>query len=269
MALFRYFNEFLFELKQVTGTANKVGVVFWSNGEIFFDTDIEKIGAEKTWNSIRFKYDTEKKTLACYPFDDWADTKIIRKIQQALEDFINAKFITGNWKVTISNKKLTERSFGSVKAQNIIDFNAHYNVKIPIAFHGTTDKYESEIREKGILPRISTKKPENWEKGYTKKSKKLTYFSTDYDRAKYYAEKAADTVGGKPIVIEVKNIPLDWAEADDDFVNNVSMMQLLLSLNGKKSKTPLVSSIRSSGQFSMNHVIEPSMITKIYKGRQL
>jgi hypothetical protein len=269
MALFRSFSEYLFELKDSVGTPSKNGVVIWSNGRIFFDTPIEKISPEALWDSLRFRYDTEKQTVECQPMDDWADTKIVRKLQQSLSDLRKIKFLTDEWKVIVGNEELTERSFGSLHVKDIIEFNAHYTVKIPIAFHGTTDLYEKDILEKGILSRTTTKQKKNWDKGYTKKSSKLTYFTTDYDRAVYYAGKAVKTMGGNPIVFEIHDIPISWAEADDDFTNNVSMMQLLLAIKGKKAKNPLISSIRSSGQFSVNHKIDPKMIVKKYTGEDL
>ena len=73
-------------------------------------------------------------------------------------------------------------------------------------------------------------------------------------------------IKAKPIVIEVKDLPMQMTDADDDFQSNMGMIQLLAALyHGKIDKTSAVQSIRMTSQFAVKGRVPASMITKVHK----
>jgi hypothetical protein len=281
MEFFDFKNFCINELRKVEGKMTESTThIFWNEGNIYVDPkDVQSVILSSGFGKLLgFRVVMKEKLLKISPMDDWADTKIVRQLQQALQDFIRAKLITSEWNCIVTSKTLTERTFGSSKVQDIVNFNAHYTKEVPISFHGTLDIYVEKIKEEGIIPRNLSKSPPNWANGYAKDSKKLSYFSTDYDRALYYAKHAAEyhtsKKGGRayPAVVEIKNLPIEYLTIDDDFRNNVSKVQFLAVLrSGKKpsTKSELISSIRTIGQFAVNKIVPPELISKSTLERNL
>ena len=226
----------------------------------------------KDYFGMGLQIDRKRKIVRISPMDDWADVKIIKKLQAALKDLIEEKVITEDWTGIILDAKLTERSLGSKKVKDILNFDSSFKDKIPYAFHGTTKWHLDRILKEGIAPRNVTTVDPNWKKGYAKFSPKQIYLTIDYNRALYYANQAVEALKNKdvkttPVVLEIKDLSTKHLVADDDFDNNVSILQLVqMVTNGTtdEQEKGYIRSIRSTGQFALKGKIEPSQITKVY-----
>ena len=258
--------------------------VIWSNGVITVNPSQEdRLEAmNKIGNfGLYLRADRNKKQVTISPMDDWANTKAVLNMQKALKDMIKANYIDDSWTcLVMNNPKLTKRSIGSTKVKDIVKFDYSFDKVIPFAFHGTSDYYLDEIKRKGILPRDLSYSEENWDKGYTEESGENVYLTTDYERAKYYADYAVDAlkkegIKSKPVVILIENLPTSKVIMDDDLITNMGMLQLLSLLNSGKTKEQFaqeasyITGIRNSGQFAWKGRIPASMITKIFQSRQL
>lgn len=89
-------------------------------------------------------------------------------------------------------------------------------------YHGTTNKFLDNIKEKGILctvdaPQMATGPASG---GYLGVTDPYNVFLTNQEHiAKYYANRAVQAFGGEPIVIEV-SVNSDNLIVDEDFTNN-------------------------------------------------
>ena len=95
------------------------------------------------------------------------------------------------------------------------------------------------------------------------------YLSTDFDRAQYYADHAAMAyndrgIDAKPVVLQIDNLPTDRIVADDDFLSNMSFIQMLSAMQTGKNIDPksYIRYIRSTSQFGYKSRIPWSMISK-------
>jgi hypothetical protein len=281
MKIIKTYTNFINELKSFDHREGKDQFAMWSNGDLVVNPtndDRLKLGFR---NAIYMEIQQDKKTIKITPFDDWADTKIALRVQQALKDMIKSKIIDETWNCIIMQEKTMKRSLGSKKVKDIIKMDYSYVDVIPFAYHGTSDYFLSQIESKGLMPREESGEDEIWDKGYTNRSQENVYMTTDYARARYYADYAVDSlkdnkdIKSKPIIVQVQNLPTSSIVMDDDLITNMGMLQMLAFLNSGKSKEEFargasyITGIRQSGQFAVMGRIPASMITKIYKGREL
>lgn len=248
-------------------------VIIWVNGRItdqnnFRDLVQYSLGG----HIIGGKFDFTNQTIKFIMFDDWGDYKFVLKIQQFLKDLIRLNWIDENWEVIISDKKNTKLTFGGIKLKDILAYDASYTKVIPVCYHGTSDYYLDKIQRLGIVPRKYLGGIGNWTKGYTEKSKHQVYLSIDYMNARGYADNAVDIVNkvydvnSKPIIVQLKNIPIDNVTIDDDLETNMGMLQLLSVLSTGKVVKNYISGLRSSAQFAYNGTIPTKYINKIIRG---
>jgi hypothetical protein len=217
------------------------------------------------------RIEPKKKKVELQDYDDWSSFKDILKMQQAVKDLLKAKLIDMSWKIDIPMSDV-KKNIGSFKIADFLNYNATFSNTIPKAFHGTTDKELSSIQKIGIIPPSKTDREIlKWDQFYGEDSEDKTYWSIDFDRAKYYAEHAAglyDRMGikSKPIVIEINDWPMAMTTADDDFQSNMSMIQMLAAMqHGKVDKTSAIQSIRMTSQFAIKGRVPASKIIKIHK----
>jgi len=247
--------------------------ILWGNGKIFLPKNIKTNSAKALKdlmsNPIAGIFNFRNNSVKFIFWDDWSDFKFVNKVKQFLQDMIRLKYITASWKLTIQNPKNTRLSLGGAKVNDLLNYDASYTKTIPFAFHGTSSYFIDDIKRKGIVPNIYLDDEHfNWDKGYTINSNKQIYLTIDYDRAKYYADHCVDHlkdngIKSKPVVIRIKNLPVDNVIADDDIETNMGMLQLLnMIYHGKKDKT-YISGIRQSGQLAYNGRIPPTMFDKI------
>ena len=220
---------------------------------------------------IRIKPDT--KTIELVDYDDWSSFKDILKMQQAVKDTLRAKLVDMSWKVKIPMPD-TKKNIGSFKMSDFLNYNATFSDKIPKAFHGTTDKDLESIQQLGVVPPSKTERETlKWTQFYGEDSENRTYWSIDFDRAKYYADNAVQMykklgIKAKPIVIEIHDWPMSQnVVADDDFQSNMSMVHLLAAMQhgGKIDPNSAIQSIRMTAQFAIKGRVPASKIVKIHK----
>jgi hypothetical protein len=222
-------------------------------------------------NIFPMKVDPSKKIVELQDYDDWSSFKDILKMQQAVKDLLKAKLIDMTWKVDIPMSDV-KKNIGSLKIADFLNYNATFSDTITKSFHGTTDKELASIQKIGVVPPSKTDQEIlKWDNFYGPDSKDKTYWSIDFDRAKYYAEHAVglyDRMGikTKPIVIEINNWPMSMTTADDDFQSNMSMIQLLATMqHGKLDTKSAIQSIRMTSQFAIKGRVPASKIVKIHK----
>lgn len=215
--------------------------------------------------------DPSKKIVKLQDYDDWSSFKDILKMQQAVKDLLKAKLIDMSWKVDIPMSDV-KKNIGSLKIADFLNYNATFSNTVPKAFHGTTDKELESIQKIGVVPPSKTDREVlKWTQFYGEDSEDKTYWSIDFDRAKYYADHAVEMykkmgIKAKPIVIEINNWPMSMTTADDDFQSNMSMIQLLAAMqHGKIDTKSAIQSIRMTSQFAIKGRIPASKIVKIHK----
>lgn len=280
MKRIKTYDIYINELKSFTKRDQRAGLkgdwVIWNNGDLVVNpTDKDRLTSGFR-NAIIFQVEPDKKQLRVTPYDDWADTKIVLRVQKGLHDMIRAKYIDDTWNCVIMNDKLTKRSLGSKKVKDIINADYSFADVIPYAYHGTSDYFLDDIKRKGLQPRNQSGEDEIWDKGYTNRSEEMVYMTIDYNRANYYADYTVAAlkergIDSKPIVVLVKNLPTTNVVMDDDLITNMGMLQLLAFLDSGKSKEDFankasyITGIRQSGQLAIKGRIPATMITKIYK----
>ena len=280
MIKIKTYHDFLNELKSFNHRDGNDDFAMWSNGDLVVNPSNDDRLSMGFRNAIYLQLQKDIKTVKITPFDDWADTKIALRVKQALADMIKSKTIDTTWKCVIMRDKETKRSLGSSKVKDIINTDYSYADVIPFAYHGTSDYFLEEIKSKGLMPRDESNVKKNWDKGYTNRSQENIYLTTDYNRARYYADYAVDSlkkrkITSKPIIIQLKDLPTSNVIMDDDLITNMGMLQLLALMNSGKSKEDFakkasyITGIRQSGQFAWMGRIPTSLITKIYMGKDL
>lgn len=284
MRKIKTYTNFVNELKSFNHRENggryKDEWAIWNNGDLYINpTDQDRLSVGFS-NAVSLRIDHKKKEINITPYDDWADTKIVLRVQKALSDLIKAKHIDDTWTCIIMDDKLTKRSLGSKKVKDILNADYTFANVIPYAYHGTSDYFLDKIKKFGLQPRDQSGEDEIWDKGYTEESSQNIYLTIDYNRANYYAYYAVDAlkekydIDSKPIVVLIKNLPIDNVIMDDDLITNMGMLQLMALLNSGKSKEDFAKSasyitgIRQSGQFAVKGRIPASMITQIYKEKR-
>jgi len=269
----RKFSDRLWEFRDlvINGDLDDDYHVMWHQGSIFVNpTQADTL---KVFYALHFLCQPKVGKVSISPLDDWSDTKIVRAIQQALSDMIKAGLIEPGWTLTVSDEKETAHSFGSTVVSDVIQLDANYAQTIPICFHGTSSDRIKDIMRLGLWSRRALNKlakhrgQQNWTKGYTANSSDRLYLTTDWDRAEYYAAIAADAAekrgakGAKPVVIEVRDLPVSYVSTDDDYETGQGSMNIMQMLRGQDpSKHDYVKSIRNSGQFSVLWHLPPSML---------
>lgn len=276
-------DDFLFEFVSFKGKVpTDEQFVFWHNGKISTEND--------GFSSMQFglgpmpisaKLDPKDKLVQIFTMDDHSEFRQIRRFQQMLADLVRAKIIDRSWSLRIgTSDKSTAQNLGSANVGAAIDYNAHFNSVIPIAFHGTTTHHLESIRVDGIRPRSVSKADPNWKRFYTGKSSSQVYLTIDVERAAYYAVQAAESTRKAgfdcdPVVVRVSNIPISLVVVDDDFETNLGMLQLMDFLNHGQStearakKNAAIKGIRSSSQFAVKSTIPPSMIAEVIPSSKL
>lgn len=244
--------------------------IIWNNGDLVAMSPgaVPPISIGKMFP---MSVEPSKKIVKLQDYDDWSSFKDILKMQQAVKDLLKAKLIDMTWKVDIPMSDV-KKNIGSLKIADFLKYNATFSNTIPKAFHGTTDKELESIQKIGVVPPSKTDREIlKWDQFYGEDSEDKTYWSIDFDRAKYYAEHAVglyDRMGikSKPIIIEINNWPMSMTTADDDFQSNMSMIQMLAAMqHGKLDKTSAVQSIRMTSQFAIKGRVPASKIVKIHK----
>ena len=266
--------DILKELKSIENIdkvdTTKPYYIIWNNGDLVAmspgATPPLSIG-----KMFPMSVEPSKKIVKLQDYDDWSSFKDILKMQQAVKDMLKAKLIDMTWKVDIPMSDV-KKNIGSLKIANFLNYNATFSNTIPKAFHGTTDKELASIQKIGVVPPSKTDQEIlKWDQFYGSDSKDKTYWSIDFDRAKYYAEHAVGLynrmgIKAKPIVIEINNWPMSMTTADDDFQSNMSMIQMLAAMqHGKVDQTSAIQSIRMTSQFAIKGRVPASKIIKIHK----
>ena len=267
--------DILSELKS-TKNLDKVNrakpyTIIWNNGELVAMT--KDAQPPLTVNKlIPMERDEMKKSIRIHDYDDWSSFKDILRMQQAVKDAIRAQIADETWKIDIPMTDVG-KNIGSFKVSDFLAYDASYTKTIPIAFHGTTDRELESIKSLGITPPSATEQELlKWDDFYGPDSQDKTYWSTDFNRAEYYANHAAELYKKKrkkanPIVIEIHDWPVSNITADDDFKSNMSMIQLIAAMQkGKAAATDsFIQSIRSTAQFAIKGRVPASKIIKIHK----
>lgn len=263
-------DEFISAIRKETAKSDKPYFVVWADGELIFEPKHDDMIQVRFFVGIHV--DPIKKKLTIRPMDDWADQKIIRKVQQAFGDLIRVNAIDKSWTAEIGDATNTKRSLGSMNVGDILSYNADYGHVIPYSFHGTTTHHIDKIMKDGILSRTESKEKPNWKLGYTERSEGQVYLTIDFNRGKYYAQTAVDAlkkrgIDAKPVVIRLKDVPTTDIVVDDDYNSNMSMLNLLQAVHtGKKAnKESYIQGIRNSGQFAVKNKVDPKYIEKVYK----
>ena len=266
--------DLLVELKSIENIdkidTTKQYYIIWNNGDLVAMSP----GATPPMslvNMFPMSVEPSKKIVKLQDYDDWSSFKDILKMQQAVKDLLKAKLIDMSWKIDIPMSNV-KKNIGSLKIADFLNYNATFSNTIPKAFHGTTDKELASIQKIGVVPPSKTDQEIlKWDQFYGSDSKDKTYWSIDFDRAKYYAEHAVglyDRMGikAKPIVIEINNWPMSMTTADDDFQSNMSMIQMLAAMqHGKVDTNSAIQSIRMTSQFAIKGRVPASKIIKIHK----
>ena len=266
--------DILTELKSIQNIdkidTTKSYTIIWNNGDLVAMTP-GAMPPLSLGKMFPMSVEPVQKIVKLQDYDDWSSFKDILKMQQAVKDLLKAKLIDMNWKIDIPMSNV-KRNIGSLKISNFLNYNATFSDTIPKAFHGTTDKELASIQKIGVVPPSKTDQEIlKWDQFYGEDSKDKTYWSIDFERAKYYAEHAVglyDRMGikSKPIVIEINNWPMSMTTADDDFQSNMSMIQMLAAMqHGKLDKTSAIQSIRMTSQFAIKGRVPASKIVKIHK----
>jgi len=266
--------DLLTELKSIENIDNvdttKPYTIIWNNGDLVAMTP-GAMPPMSLGKMFPMMVEPSKKIVKLQDYDDWSSFKDILKMQQAVKDMLKAKLIDMNWKVDIPMSDV-KKNIGSLKIANFLNYNATFSNTIPKAFHGTTDKELASIQKIGIVPPSKTDQEIlKWDQFYGSDSKDKTYWSIDFDRAKYYAEHAVglyDRMGikAKPIGFEINNWPMSMTTADDDFQSNMSMIQMLAAMqHGKVDTNSAIQSIRMTSQFAIKGRVPATKIVKIHK----
>ena len=266
--------DILKELKSIQNidqiNTTKPYTIIWNNGDLVAMTP-DAIPPLTLGKMFPMSIEPKKKKVELQDYDDWSSFKDILKMQQAVKDLLKAKLIDMTWKIDIPMSNI-KKNIGSLKIVDFLQYNATFTDIVPKAFHGTTDKELASIQKIGIVPPSKTDQEIlKWDQFYGKDSEDKTYWSIDFDRAKYYAHHAVglyDRMGikTKPIVIEVDNLPMSMTTADDDFQSNMSMIQMLAAMqHGKIDKNSAIQSMRMTSQFAVKGRIPVSLITKIHR----
>ena len=245
--------------------------VIWNNGHVNAVTKGDPGIIPSLAKSFPIDIDPTTNSIRLIDFDDWSSFKDILKMQQAVKDIIRLKLIDDSWKVSMPMAN-AEINIGSSKVSDFLKYDSSFTKVIPKAFHGTTVKDMKNIESMGITPPSKTDKEMlKWNSFYSDDSQDKTYWSIDYERAAYYARHAVELykkhgIRTTPVVIEVNNLPVANITADDDFKSNMSMVQLLMAMQGKKSDADsYLQSIRGTSQFAYKGRVPASMIVKIHK----
>jgi len=266
--------DLLTELKSIENIdkvdTTKPYTIIWNNGDLVAMTP-GAMPPMSLGKMFPMMVEPSKKIVKLQDYDDWSSFKDILKMQQAVKDMLKAKLIDMNWKIDIPMSDV-KKNIGSLKIANFLNYNATFSNTIPKAFHGTTDKELASIQKIGVVPPSKTDQEIlKWDQFYGSDSKDKTYWSIDFDRAKYYAEHAVglyDRMGikAKPIVIEINNWPMSMTTADDDFQSNMSMIQMLAAMqHGKVDTNSAIQSIRMTSQFAIKGRVPATKIVKIHK----
>jgi hypothetical protein len=266
--------DILTELKSIQNIdkidTTKSYTIIWNNGDLVAMSPGAKLPME-IGKIFPMRVDPSKKIVELQDYDDWSSFKDILKMQQAVKDLLKAKLIDMTWKVDIPMSDV-KKNIGSLKIADFLNYNATFSDTIPKSFHGTTDKELASIQKIGVVPPSKTDREIlKWDNFYGPDSEDKTYWSIDFNRAKYYAEHAVglyDRMGikTKPIVIEINNWPMSMTTADDDFQSNMSMIQLLATMqHGKLDTKSAIQSIRMTSQFAIKGRVPASKIVKIHK----
>jgi hypothetical protein len=266
--------DILTELKSIQNIdkidTTKSYTIIWNNGDLVAMSSGAKLPME-IGKIFPMRVDPSKKIVELQDYDDWSSFKDILKMQQAVKDLLKAKLIDMTWKVDIPMSDV-KKNIGSLKIADFLNYNATFSDTIPKSFHGTTDKELASIQKIGVVPPSKTDREIlKWDNFYGPDSEDKTYWSIDFNRAKYYAEHAVglyDRMGikTKPIVIEINNWPMSMTTADDDFQSNMSMIQMLAAMqHGKLDTTSAIQSIRMTSQFAIKGRVPASKIVKIHK----
>lgn len=268
----------LSEYREVHGldTWKKSGTnyVLWRNGVVSINPDAQNMDnismAMVTGNVVNMHITNGNITIQDY--DDYSSFKSIVAVQQAVKDLIRLKLTTPSKKLNITLTDLG-KNLGTTTVRALLDYDASYANKIPKAFHGTTTRDLQSIKRIGIVPPSKIDHEFlKWDAFYAGDSPDNVYLSTDFSRAKYYAEHAAGVykragIKTTPVVIQIDDLPIDNVVADDDFKTNMSMMQLIAVMRTGKPINPnsYMQSIRTTSQFGYKGRIPASRFTKIHK----
>lgn len=245
--------------------------VIWNNGHVNAVTAGSPGIIPSLAKSFPIDINPTTNSIRLIDFDDWSSFKDILKMQQAVKDIIRLKLIDSSWNISIPMSD-ANINIGSSKVGDFLKYDSSFTKVIPKAFHGTTVKDLKNIELMGITPPSKTDKEIlKWNSFYSDDSQDKTYWSIDYERAAYYARHAVELykkhgIRTTPVVIEVNNLPVANITADDDFKSNMSMVQLLMAMQGKKSDADsYLQSIRGTSQFAYKGRVPASMIVKIHK----
>lgn len=277
MNRFLKFKQFVNELKSVEGKELIKDLdeyrVYWSNGILSY-VDVDHMKMIQGGGNLMVFVVNKKKRFIYNPstWDDRGEFRFIQRVQSALKDLIRDREIDDNWKFLYNkNEKITKAAFGGNKVSDILKYNANFDQKIPVAFHGTNDYYLEEIKKRGLMPSSLSNTDGNWENGYIEGySEKNIYLTIDYAQAKGYADKSVDVlkskgIEAKPIIIQINNLPIENIVTDDDFLTG-SQPLLYLLMTGKQPKSNYLSGLRISGQFAWKGIIPKKYIKKIHYG---
>ena len=262
-------------LKALQSDPNKTARVMWHDGDVIIDGNqqdqMQLMTRAIGRNIVPMTIIPGEKTVKIQDYDDWSSFKTVTRFQQAIADLVRLKLVKPTYKIEIglSDAKII---LGKNDVKTFLKYASDYVDVIPRAFHGTTAYDLKNIKRLGIVP---PSKHEHeflkWKEFYTEDSPDKVYLSTDFDRAQYYADHAAVAytdkgINTKPVVLQIDNLPTDRIVADDDFQSNMSMIQLLSSLNSGKQIDPksYLKSIRGTSQFGYKGRIPWSMITKTH-----
>lgn len=250
---------------------NKPYTIIWNNGDLI--AMIKGARPPMTLSKmITMVIDETKKSIRIQDYDDWSSFKDILRMQQAVKDVIRAQVADETWEIDIPMTDVA-KNIGSFNISDFLAYDASYTKTIPIAFHGTTDRELESIKSLGIVPPSATDRELlKWDDFYGADSQDKTYWSTDFNRAEYYAKHAAALYKKKrkkanPIVIEIHDWPISNITADDDFKSNMSAIQLIAAMQkGKAADTDsFIQSIRSTAQFAIKGRVPANKIIKIHK----
>lgn len=261
------------ELLSATGKRPDAGKynVLWGDGRLIYGPKSQDFMQFGIKSPLSMSVDQDERTVSLMPMDDWSDMRIIHRVQNALKDLMKDGAIQGDWNVEIGTKGSVEKSFGSGRVDRIIQYDSQWQKTIPYIFHGTTTEHLDNIMKHGLVPRSSGGGGRNWDKHYTPDSDDQVYLTIDFDRAFYYADWAAAAArkagskNVKPVVLEIRDMPVKDLVMDDDFRNNRGIMHLLMSMQGAKDKDTYQSSLRGSGQVANKGIVPPELIYKIHK----
>jgi hypothetical protein len=247
--------------------------VIWHDGDVVVeptqDDQMKLMTKSIGRNTVQLIIEPSKKTVSISDYDDWSSFKTVPRFQQAIKDLVRLKLIKPTFKINIgmSDAKII---LGKADVKTFLNYDGSYANVIPRAFHGTTSRDLKLIKRLGITP-PSKHDHEilKWDSFYTEDSADKVYLSTDFDRAQYYANHAAGLysrmkIDAKPVVLQIDNLPTDRIVADDDFLSNMSFIQMLSAMQTGKNIDPksYIRSIRSTSQFGYKSRIPWSMISK-------